>query len=87
MAMGRRTVVDAQNRDKLLQEIAREQARLADLERERERIEVRLLALKEGLDGVPSPGTSVPLAGVGIPTMPMGMEKVRRFSRTVPRPR
>ncbi len=72
-------MVDAREKDRLLQEIVLEQARLADLERERELVQARLLALKEGLRGIPDAGPPVPLAHEVLPAKAMGMERVRLF--------
>ena len=72
-------MVDAQDKDGLLQEIASEQARLRRLEQESELVRARLQRLKAGLDGAPTPIASAPAAYLVTPTKPTSMEKVRLF--------
>jgi superfamily II DNA or RNA helicase len=70
---------DAQDKNRLRQKIAREQARLAELERERNLTQTRLDELRAELETAPRAAAPVSSALVGIPTKPMGMEKVHLF--------
>ncbi len=72
-------MVDPQDRDHLLREIAREHGRLTDLEREAKLVRARLQRMEAGLNEPPRPISAPPAVQLVAPTKPTSMEKVRLF--------